>query len=424
MEPTAVRRSRPRSSAAARRRSDPPVKPAGTLELRLLRYLLRSVGDPPLTVALWDGQEIAHPRAVGRIRVRERRVLWRLLLDPVFQFGEAYSDGAIEIEGDLAELLCLLYRALEQAADAGKFRGGVSKWLPRGGRGHRARAADNVHHHYDLGNDFYKLWLDEELLYTCAYYPRPDATLEEAQRAKMEHVCRKLQLRPGESVVEAGCGWGALACYMAREYGVRVRAYNLSREQVAYARERARRERLDDRVEFVRDDWRAIDGRYDVFVSVGMLEHVGRKNHRELGQVIDRCLLPEGRGLLHSIGQIQADPLDAWIERRIFPGAYPPGLSEMTQMLEPFNLATLDLENLRLHYARTLADWLRRFEAASARIEQMFDARFVRMWRLYLAGSQASFETGGLHLFQLLFARAANNRVPWTREHQYVAVEE
>jgi cyclopropane-fatty-acyl-phospholipid synthase len=240
----------------------------------------------------------------------------------------------------------------------------------------------------------------------------------------MEHVCRKLQLRPGESDVEAGCGWGALACYMAREYGVRVRAYNLSREQVAYARERARRERLDDRVEFVRDDWRAIDGRYDVFVSVGMLEHVGRKNHRELGQVIDRCLLSEGRGLLHSIGQIQADPLDAWIERRIFPGAYPPGLSEMTKMLEPFNLATLDLENLRLHYARTLADWLRRFEAASARIEQMFDARFVRMWRLYLAGSQASFETGGLHLFQLLFARAANNRVPWTREHQYVAVEE
>ena len=147
----------------------------------------------------------------------------------------------------------------------------------------------NIHHHYDIGDDFYRLWLDEQMLYTCAYFATPAATLEEAQRAKMDYVCRKVWLRPGETVVEAGCGWGALALHMARHYGVRVRAYNISREQIQYARRRARAEGLDDRVEFVDDDYRNIRGQFDVFVSVGMLEHVGprplrrvRRHHRPL----------------------------------------------------------------------------------------------------------------------------------------------
>ncbi len=206
---------------------------------------------------------------------------------------------------------------------------------------------------------------------------------------------------------------------MARHYGVKVRAYNLSAEQIAYARERARKENLQGRVEFVQDDWRNISGRYDAFVSVGMLEHVGRASYGELSRTIDRCLAREGWGLIHSIGQVRPRPFDRWTETRIFPGAYPPALSEMTALLEPSGLIALDVENLRLHYARTLRDWLQRFEWSVDAVHRLFDARFVRMWRLYLAGSIAAFETGSLHLFQMLFSRASNNQVPRTRAYQY-----
>src|SRR5262249_50669655 len=193
--------------------------------------------------------------------------------------------------------------------------------------------------------------------------------------------------------------------HMARKYGARVAAYNVSQEQVAHARQRARDEGLADRVEFIEDDWRNIRGRHDVFVSVGMLEHVGKTNYARLGEVIDRALTDKGRGLVHSIGRNKPAPVDRWIERRIFPGSYPPSLAEMMRVFEPKELSVLDVENLRLHYAQTLRHWLGRFERSVECIREMFDERFVRMWRLYLAGSVAAFETGELQLFQVAFAR-------------------
>jgi cyclopropane-fatty-acyl-phospholipid synthase len=235
----------------------------------------------------------------------------------------------------------------------------------------------------------------------------------------MDHVCRKLRLRSGESVVEAGCGWGTLALHMARHYGVKVRAFNISREQVSYARERAAREGLAGQVEYVLEDYRNISGRYDAFVSVGMLEHVGVDNYRQLGDVAQRALQGRGRGLIHSIGRNAPASLQPWIEKRIFPGAYPPSLSEMMAIFEPWSLSVLDVENLRLHYAQTLRDWLARYEEAAGRVREMFDERFVRMWRLYLAGSVAGFTTGTLQLFQVLFAPGESNDVPMTRAHLY-----
>jgi cyclopropane-fatty-acyl-phospholipid synthase len=386
------------------------------LDPLLLRGLATRMGAAPLRYAL--GRFTVDPPAgspVATLRFRDRRALLGLLLDPEVHFGDAYADGRIEIEGDLVTALQAAYRAL---ADS---RPGSLAWLGTLRRHSPPRARANVHHHYDLGNDFYTLWLDEQLLYTCAYFESPEQALEEAQVAKMDHVCRKLGLQAGERVVEAGCGWGALALHMARAYGVRVRAYNLSREQVAWARDRARREGLADRVEFVLDDYRAIRERCDVFVSVGMLEHVGRRSYRELGRVIARSLDPErGRGLLHFIGRDRPRPLNAWIRRRIFPGAYAPALGEVERrVLWPQRLVTVDVENLRPHYALTLRHWRERYERAAAEGRVGRDERFRRTWRLYLAGSEAGFHTGSLQLFQVLFAPTGSRGVPWTRRELY-----
>jgi cyclopropane-fatty-acyl-phospholipid synthase len=254
------------------------------------------------------------------------------------------------------------------------------------------------------------------MTYTCAYFPTPAATLEDAQIAKMDRVCRKLALQPGEHVLEAGCGWGGLALHMARHYGVTVRAVNVSGEQIAYAREQARALRLGDRVEFVEDDYRHVRGQYDAFVSVGMLEHVGAADYPTLGTVIDRSLTSCGRGLLHFIGRNRPSPLNPWIRKRIFPGAYPPTLAEVCgHVLAPWDLSVTDVENLRLHYVATLEHWRTRFESAADDVAASFDEAFVRAWRLYLAGSQAAFMTGSMQLFQVVFARGRTNAIPWTR---------
>lgn len=388
----------------------------------LLRRLLNIMGDPPLEIKLWNGESIttAPQPSAARILIKRRSTLWRVISNPGLNFGDAYSAGDIEVEGDLIRFLELTYNS---GTDLERRWGMLRRAVDRMGRGTRTAslrtARENIHRHYDIGNDFYRLWLDEDMVYTCAYYPTPEAGLEEAQQGKMHHVCRKLRLAPGETVIEAGCGWGSLARFMARHYGVKVKAMNISHEQIVYAREAARREGLDDRVEFIEDDYRNIRGSCDVFVSVGMLEHVGRDNYGALGTVIDRCLHKRGRGLLHSIGRNRPCAMNSWIDRRIFPGAYPPALAEMVGILEPWNFAVIDIENIRLHYARTLMHWLERYERHFTRVVEMYDMNFARAWRLYLAGSIAAFTSGALQLFQMVFTRSGLNDVPWTRAHLY-----
>lgn len=393
-----------------------------SIEGRLLRHLLRSLGDAPVRMTLWNGASVSAGGAddVAGIRIADRSALLKLFIDPDLYLGESYADGSIEIEGDLVKLLETVFRhrrRVKVPLFGGRSR--LARWMNRSRPNTRSSARWNIHQHYDIGNEFYRLWLDRQMVYTCAYFPDPAMTLEEAQVAKMDHVCRKLRLDPRDTVVEAGCGWGTLALHMAARYGARVTAFNISREQIAYARERARALGVERRVEFVEDDYRNISGRYDAFVSIGMLEHVGRSHHQELGSVINRCLHRDGRGLLHSIGQNRRIALNAWIEKRIFPGAYPPTLSEMAALLEPGAFSVIDVENLRLHYALTLEHWLRRFEDAREEVGGMFDERFVRTWRLYLAGSLAAFRTGELELFQVLFTREGNNEVPRTRAYLY-----
>ena len=257
----------------------------------LLSRLLASLGSPPLELAIRNGARVGVGTPIARVTFDSRATMLWVLADVPLRFGDAYSDGTVKVEGDLVSLLETVYRAgRRDGGERDPLAQRVSRVLYRPHLNTLTGSRDNIHHHYDIGNEFYELWLGSSMAYTCAYYPTPAATLDEAQVAKMDHVCRKLRLQPGESVIEAGCGWGMLAMHMARRFGVRVRAFNISHEQIAWARERAEREGLSGRVEYVEDDYRNISGRYDAFVSVGMLEHVGIKNYTALGGVVQRCL--------------------------------------------------------------------------------------------------------------------------------------
>jgi cyclopropane-fatty-acyl-phospholipid synthase len=383
---------------------------------RLAAILQRRLAAAAVRLELWDGSsDYRGIEPIGALVVRDAWTLRGLLINPHLFFGEAYMRGSLLVRGGLE----LVVEAISRLSVFPSWRERVAARLAAANDLTTARR--NVHHHYDLGNDFYQSWLDEQLVYTCAYFEHPDVPLEDAQRAKLDLVCRKLRLQPGEHVVEAGCGWGALALHMAREYGVRVKAFNISREQIAYARERAAREGLTRQVEFIDDDYRNVAGRCDAFVSVGMLEHVGLKHFGSLADVLARVLPRDsGRGLFHFIGRDIPRPLNAWIRRRIFPGAYPPTLSEVaTRILVPARLSIIDVENLRLHYARTLAHWARRFAVIEEQVRARYGDEFRRAWELYLAGSQAAFAVGSLQLFQVVFAPAEAAPPYWTRAEQY-----
>ena len=390
------------------------------MDRQLLHALRSLLGPVPVALVLRDAENLPNTDApiVGTVRIPDRSTLLSMVVSPEMGFGDAYSAGRIQVEGDLVRSLeCVCQSSPRVRNWAWRLR---SKWFDWVQANTIRGSSRNIRRHYDLSSDFYQLWLDEQMVYTCAYFPTPDVSLEEAQEAKMDLVCRKLRLRPGETVVEVGCGWGALAIYMAQHYGVRVRAFNISHEQIAWAREWAKKAGVASYVEFVEDDYRNVSGHFDAFVSVGMLEHVGRENYPEMGRVIHRAIGDSGRGFLHFIGRSRSQPFSVWIRKHIFPGAYAPTLRESMEVLEPQNYCVLDIENLRLHYAKTLEHWLARFESAFDTVVRKYGMDFARMWRLYLAGSIATFRAGNLQLFQVLFAGSRCQSIPWTREHLYV----
>ncbi|MCH8544567.1 MAG: cyclopropane-fatty-acyl-phospholipid synthase family protein [Alcanivorax sp.] len=418
----------PRDTASIVTRHQPRAtsRPAWPPERRLLAWLHRMAGSPSIRLQLWDQSSTGPDQAAYTVTIADRGALYQLLRSPNMAFGDLYASGRITVSGALDEFLIHLYPSLAKGATL------QPPWLARLWRDPAREGASeqdarlNIHHHYDLGNSFYRLWLDEAAMqYTCAYYEQPEYSLEQAQLAKLEHVCRKLCLKPGQTVVEAGCGWGGLARYMARYCGVRVKAFNISPEQIRWARERAQQEGVADQVEYIEDDYRNIGSgvrpmtRCDAFVSVGMLEHVGPANYPSLGQAINRVLKPEGIGLIHTIGRNRPAPVNGWIEKRIFPGCHVPGPVELMRLFEQSDFSVLDMENLRLHYARTLRHWRERFLAHREQVRADYDDTFVRAWDLYLAGSVAGFTTGTMQLFQVVFAPAASNRIPHNRHHMY-----
>jgi cyclopropane-fatty-acyl-phospholipid synthase len=387
----------------------------------ILQKIYRSVGQPQIRLTLGDRLEISPEtgQPVVTIAIRDRGTLLDLLFDPEIGFGEAYRDGRIVVEGDLVSALEAVYRSQAETGSENWFARVFSRCMAFAQRNSLHGARQNIHRHYDLSNDFFHLWLDDQLVYSCAYFAEPSMNLDAAQVAKMEYICRKLNLKRGERVLDIGCGWGALALHMAKYYGVSVRGFSISREQVQWARERGQQLGLSQQVEFVEDDYRNIFGQFDAVVSVGMLEHVGLERYQTMGRMLSKSLGPGGRGLLQSVGRNRAQEFSNWTRMRIFPGTYAPSLRQIMNIFEPWDCSILDVENLRHHYARTSQLWLERFENSTNEVCAMFDEEFVRTWRLYLAGTVAGFRVGTLQLFQIVFARDSSAQLPCTRARLY-----
>ncbi len=384
----------------------------------LLRRLYLSAGSPQLKIILWNNIQVSHPVAQYQIKIHNRATLFKLLLHPDFYFGEAYTQGHISINGDLVAILeqIVIGRKKRSTKIFRRLANAIYKFTKHVSR---KQKISDIHQRYSLNHKFYERWLDKELMsYTCAYFPNSEYELETAQLAKMDYICRKLELKPGDTVVEAGGGWGGLALYMAKTYGVNVHSYIISPEQIIYARKKCQLVQLDHLVSYVEADYREIVGQFDVFVSLGMIEQIGLNHYAELQQAISRCLKTNGRGLIQSIGRNHADQANAWLNTQMFPATQFPSLQQILNTIGQ-NHTVLDIENLRLHYAETLSHWLQRFEANVDTFKTQFDNEFTRAWRLYLCGSIASFTTGRLQLFQILFTREQNNEIAWSRDHLY-----
>jgi cyclopropane-fatty-acyl-phospholipid synthase len=372
-------------------------------------------------VQFWDGKKKAYSTGKRQFLLTfvTKRAAEHVLESGSLGFGEEYMSGDIQVEGDFRQLLRFGTDAAFLNLPLGLKTKLAFQHLRQTSLNSLSRAPKHIAHHYDLGNDFYKLWLDESMAYSCAYFRKEDDTLEQAQQQKFEHICRKLQLKAGETLVDIGCGWGGMLMYAAKHYGVRGVGCSLSKQQVEYATELVKREGLSDTVSIVFEDYRKLEGQFDKFVSIGMFEHVGKQFIPTFMEKAKSFLKRDGIGLLHTIGEERSMPGDPWTLKYIFPGGYIPSLDEIVRTMGETGLVPTDIENLRLHYAKTVEEWCERFEAQTKKIETMFDASFVRMWRMFLNGCVVNFRYGSPRLYQVLFTNGLNNRLPLTREYMY-----
>jgi cyclopropane-fatty-acyl-phospholipid synthase len=368
---------------------------------------------------------IGTPTPHVAIRITDASLMRKLFLNPELHAGEAYMNGTLVIEqGSIRELLTLF------ALNSGRLRSHpvqrfVRGWMKRlkrlKQRNTTTASRANVRHHYDLSNDFYKLWLDADMNYSCAYFAEDSDTLEIAQQRKLRHIASKMDLKPGQRILDIGCGWGGMALYLAAQMDVKVVGITLSTEQLALARARAEERGLSDRVSFELNDYRDVKGPFDRIVSIGMFEHVGVQQFETYFSAIKKLLTDDGLALVHSIGR-KAGPgqTGAWVRKYIFPGGYSPALSETLAAVEKTGLWVTDIEILRLHYAKTLAEWERRFQSHRPTVAKMMDERFCRMWEFYLIASELAFSHGKHMNFQLQLTKNVR-AAPMTRDYMGAA---
>lgn len=389
------------------------------IQAKLMEKFLKKFDGTSFDVQFETGEEIhiGTLPAKFKVLIHEPVAYKKLIQSTSLALGEAYMDGDLEVEGDLVQALDELFKFQSEFKTN---RHALRKLLYTSTS--KKNQKQEVCSHYNLGNDFYKLWLDPTLSYSCAYFENGNETLEEAQYKKVDHILKKLCLEEGMSLLDIGCGWGFLLIQAAKKYKVRGVGITLSEEQYNAFNKRIKDEGLEEYLKVELMDYRELitsGMKFDRVVSVGMLEHVGREHYELFFKNVDAVLKEKGVFLLHYISGYGEHPGDAWLKKYIFPGGVIPSLREIISLSANFKYYVQDVESLRRHYVRTLLCWHDGFEKHLPEIEKMFDERFIRMWRIYLCACAASFNNGVIDLHQIQFVKGVNNELPMTRKYQY-----
>ena len=384
-----------------------------------IKSFLHTFKDESFCVKFWDGDEVkvGENEPLFKIILKKPIPKKDILTSTTLAFGEAYMNGDLEVEGDFLLMLNTVLKYKEKFTT--DFKG-----LPKifSNLTSTKKQKEEVSYHYDIGNDFYKLWLDDTLSYSCAYFKNENESLGEAQLNKIHHLLKKLNLREGMTLLDIGCGWGALLIEAAKLYKIKGLGITLSEEQFKAFKERIEKENLQDYLQVKLMDYRELEKSgllFDRVVSVGMLEHVGRSNYDLFMKCVSKVLKKEGVFVLHYISGLYESEGDAWIKKYIFPGGVIPTLREIISLSADYRFYTVDVESLRMHYYRTLIKWAENFEKNTDKVREMFDEKFVRMWRMYLYSCAACFYTGVIDLHQIVFTKGVNNSLPLTRDYLY-----
>ena len=384
-----------------------------------IKSFLHTFKDESFCVKFWDGDEVKVGENDPLFKIILKKPIPKkdILTSTTLAFGEAYMNGDLEVEGDFLLMLNTVLKYKDKFTT--DFKG-----LPKifSNLTSTKKQKEEVTYHYDIGNDFYKLWLDDTLSYSCAYFKNENESLGEAQLNKIHHLLKKLNLREGITLLDIGCGWGALLIEAAKLYKIKGLGITLSEEQFKAFKERIEKENLQDYLQVKLMDYRELEKSgllFDRVVSVGMLEHVGRSNYDLFMKCVSKVLKKEGVFVLHYISGLYESEGDAWIKKYIFPGGVIPTLREIISLSADYKFYTVDVESLRMHYYKTLIKWAENFEKNTDKVREMFDEKFVRMWRMYLYSCAACFYTGVIDLHQIVFTKGVNNSLPLTREYLY-----
>ncbi|URZ05674.1 SAM-dependent methyltransferase [Clostridium felsineum] len=382
------------------------------------KTLFKGLFSDACEIKFWDGETEKYGQGDSKFKIIFNEPISKadIIRDPSMAFGEGYMEGKFDIEGSVEDVIQSLYNNKESFMRNGEKYAKLIKIIPNSIK----KSKKDIKFHYDIGNDFYKLWLDKTMTYSCGYFKSPDDTLEQAQKNKVEHILKKLSLKKDITLLDIGCGWGELITTAAKEYGVKALGVTLSEEQFKVVKERIKNEGLEGRVDVILEDYREIKNRtFDRVVSVGMIEHVGKENIPEYFETVNKLLNKGGISLLHCITGVKKGGTNTWINNYIFPGGYVPAVRELVDNIAEQDFYLVDAESLRRHYGRTLEHWAVNFENAMDEVKKIKDEPFIRMWRMYLNACAASFNSGNIDIHQFVFTKDINDEISWTREYMY-----
>ena len=390
------------------------------LDKTIYKQIFKASFNAPIDVEFWDGEQVSYGEGepIAKIILHDVIPIKDIMAHASLTFGEAYMDGKIDIQGDLQKLVTTIYQSKDSFMNNSKF----SKFIPKHAHTEKVSKQD-VQSHYDIGNDFYEMWLDPTLTYSCAYFASEEDSLETAQWNKVRHILNKLHAQEGETLLDIGCGWGTLIFTAAKEYHLEATGFTLSQEQYDYVSQKIIDEGLEGRVHVYLKDYRELTETYDHVTSVGMFEHVGKENLSTYFEQVNARLVDNGTALIHGItGQHDGAGVDAWINKYIFPGGYIPNIAENVNHIMQASLQIDDIEPLRRHYQRTLEMWTKNFHDVEESVIAKYGERFYRMWDLYLQACASSFESGNIDVVQYLLTKGASaTNLPMTRAYIYQA---